>query len=408
MSNEELAQVEAIGQLTAQQNVQGTEILRAKASITRIDKVVADNHQAYAQSFEKIEAQFDNLNSSITTLKKTVSDNEKSQAEVNELIKSEVGENKSAIELRGQTVFDHKGNGSAIYTIKTGINWNDQYYDAKFMMGAEVKNGKVVTKIGFSADTFGIFNPSSGKLEPVFFVENGQVFINEAFINQATIEKLLIGSTIKSKNWDPETKKGLMLDFNAGKIIADNADITGKITATSGTFSNVTIKEDCDVRGTFYAENMKGNIVSVTKDIYINKSWFGAQVVELFKVKKRSQKCHVWVQGALNPNEYIPGHVGMNTPNRSAIAYRAPGHMDNRGQCDIYIDGVKQDRPNTYQIDGAPASGMYALNEFVIDLPAGSGDASIGISIPQIGNETTRFIMRARVIVFPSADEVTQ
>ncbi|WP_273838983.1 phage tail tip protein J-related protein [Providencia rettgeri] len=408
MSNEELAQVEAIGQLTAQQNVQGTEILRAKASITRIDKVVADNHQAYAQSFEKIVAQFDNLNSSITTLKKTVSDNEKSQAEVNELIKSEVGENKSAIELRGQTVFDHKGNGSAIYTIKTGINWNDQYYDAKFMMGAEVKNGKVVTKIGFSADTFGIFNPSSGKLEPVFFVENGQVFINEAFINQATIEKLLIGSTIKSKNWDPETKKGLMLDFNAGKIIADNADITGKITATSGTFSNVTIKEDCDVRGTFYAENMKGNIVSVTKDIYINKSWFGAQVVELFKVKKRSQKCHVWVQGALNPNEYIPGHVGMNTPNRSAIAYRAPGHMDNRGQCDIYIDGVKQDRPNTYQIDGAPASGMYALNEFVIDLPAGSGDASIGISIPQIGNETTRFIMRARVIVFPSADEVTQ
>ncbi|MDN7225645.1 phage tail tip fiber protein, partial [Providencia stuartii] len=74
-----------------------------------------------------------------------------------------------------------------------------QYYDAKFMMGAEVRNGKVVTQIGFSADTFGIFNPSSGKLEPVFFVENGQVFINEAFINQATIEKLLIGSTIKSK-----------------------------------------------------------------------------------------------------------------------------------------------------------------------------------------------------------------
>uniref|UniRef100_UPI001BD14F2E phage terminase small subunit P27 family n=1 Tax=Providencia rettgeri TaxID=587 RepID=UPI001BD14F2E len=71
-------------------------------------------------------------------------------------------------------------NGSAIYTIKTGINWNGQYYDAKFLMGATVQNGKVVTQIGFSADTFGIFNPSSGKLEPVFFVENGQVFINDA------------------------------------------------------------------------------------------------------------------------------------------------------------------------------------------------------------------------------------
>ncbi|MDB9568256.1 phage tail protein, partial [Providencia rettgeri] len=52
MANTEGSQVEAIGQLTAQQNVQGTEILRAKASITRIDKVVADNNHAFAQSIE--------------------------------------------------------------------------------------------------------------------------------------------------------------------------------------------------------------------------------------------------------------------------------------------------------------------------------------------------------------------
>ncbi|WP_273838923.1 hypothetical protein, partial [Providencia rettgeri] len=142
--------------------------------------------------------------------------------------------------------------------------------------------------------------------------------------------------------------------------------------------------------------------------IYINKSWFGAQVVELFKVKKRSQKCHVWVQGALNPNEYIPGHVGTRTPNRAALAYRSPLNSNNSGLCDIYIDGIKQDRPNTYNMEDAASRDMYALNEFVIDLPAGSGDASIGISIPQFGNETTRFIMRARVIVFPSTDEVTK
>ncbi|WP_275077030.1 hypothetical protein, partial [Providencia rettgeri] len=113
MSNEELAQVEAIGQLTAQQNVQGTEILCAKASISRIDKVVANDKLAYAQSFEKIEAQFDSLNSSITTLKKTVSDNAESQAEVNELIKSEVGENKAAIEKRAETSVDQQGNSRA-------------------------------------------------------------------------------------------------------------------------------------------------------------------------------------------------------------------------------------------------------------------------------------------------------
>ncbi|HEM6912386.1 TPA: DUF1983 domain-containing protein, partial [Providencia stuartii] len=118
-------------------------------------------------------------------------------------------------------------------------------------LGAEVKNGQVVTQIGFSADTFGIFNPSSGKLEPVFFVENGQVFINEAFINQATIEKLLIGSTIKSKNWDPSAKKGLMLDFENGKLIANDAEITGKIYATDG-----------DFRGTVHAEKFIGDVAT--------------------------------------------------------------------------------------------------------------------------------------------------
>ncbi|EOG1934024.1 DUF1983 domain-containing protein [Providencia stuartii] len=251
LANAESSLAEMGMQLTAEVGNQAIEQLRIKASITRLDTVTADKFQAFAQSFEKIEAQFNDVNSSITTLKKTVSDNERSQAEVNELIKSEIGDNKSAIEQRGQTIFDHNGNGSAIYTIKTGINWNNQYYDAKFMMGAEVKNGTVSTKIGFSADTFGIFNPSSGKLEPVFFVENGQVFINEAFINQATIEKLLIGSTIKSKNWDPSAKKGLMLDFENGKLIANDAEITGKIYATDG-----------DFRGTVHAEKFIGDVAT--------------------------------------------------------------------------------------------------------------------------------------------------
>ncbi|MER1782564.1 DUF1983 domain-containing protein [Proteus mirabilis] len=233
-ANSESSQAETTLQLAAQQNEQGTELLRAKASITRIDKVVADNNRAFAQSIEKLETQFDDVNSSITTLKKTVSDNERSQAEINELIKSEIGENKSAIEQRGQTIFDHNGNGSAIYTIKTGINWNGQYYDAKFMMGVEVKNGQVVTQIGFSADTFGIFNPASGKLEPVFFVENGQVFINEAFINKATIEKIIVGTDMRSKNY-VAGKTGTRIDMNNGTIEINGSDDSG---------SRMTIKND--------------------------------------------------------------------------------------------------------------------------------------------------------------------
>ncbi|MCX3070174.1 TipJ family phage tail tip protein [Providencia stuartii] len=318
-ANAESSQAETTLQLAAQQNEQGSELLRAKASIRETNKIIVDNDKAYAQKFTQIDAQLgengarftrveealadtqqsvakshEQLNakfdsridtvqaqidtqkeaiakqdqaiakvntdlstrigqaeSSISDNKQLISDNEQALADFSQLTRAEFDNQQAAIEQRGQTIFDHNGNGSAIYTIKTGINWNNQYYDAKFMMGAEVKNGTVSTKIGFSADTFGIFNPSSGKLEPVFFVENGQVFINEAFINQATIEKLLIGSTIKSKNWDPATKKGLMLDFENGKLIANDAEITGKIYATDGEFN-----------GTVYVEKLKGDVSS--------------------------------------------------------------------------------------------------------------------------------------------------
>ncbi|HEM8176620.1 TPA: DUF1983 domain-containing protein [Providencia rettgeri] len=235
IANAESSLAEMGMQLTAEYGNQSVEQLRIKASITRLDTVTANKFQSFAQSIEKLETQFNDVNATITTLKKTVSDNEKSQAELNELIKSEIGDNKAAIELCGQTVFDHKGNGSAIYTIKTGINWNGQYYDAKFLMGATVQNGKVVTQIGFSADTFGIFNPSSGKLEPVFFVENGQVFINEAFINKATIEKLLVGVEIKSKRYE-KGKAGYRLDAETGSAEFNKLEVYGdfKVSGDAG------------------------------------------------------------------------------------------------------------------------------------------------------------------------------
>ncbi|WP_272678798.1 TipJ family phage tail tip protein [Providencia sp. PROV019] len=234
VANIEGATVEAVGQLQVQHDIQGIEVLSVKASIRRVETVIATETHALAQKVEQLDAQYGAMNSNINSLQKVVADNQKSQAEVNELIKSEVGDNKAAIELRGQTIFDHKGNGSAIYTIKTGINWNGQYYDAKFLMGATVQNGKVVTQIGFSADTFGILNPSSGKLEPVFFVENGQVFINEAFINKATIEKIIVGTDMRSKNY-AAGKTGTRIDMNNGTI---------EINGSDGSGSRMTIKND--------------------------------------------------------------------------------------------------------------------------------------------------------------------
>ncbi|AVE42488.1 phage tail tip fiber protein [Providencia stuartii] len=420
-ANAESSQAETTLQLAAQQNEQGSELLRAKASIRETNKIIVDNDKAYAQKFTQIDAQLgengarftrveealadtqrsvakshEQLNakfdsridtvqaqidtqkeaiakqdqaiakvntdlstrigqaeSSISDNKQSISDNEQALADFSQLTRAEFDNQQSAIEQRGQTIFDHNGNGSAIYTIKTGINWNNQYYDAKFMMGAEVRNGKVVTQIGFSADTFGIFNPSSGKLEPVFFVENGQVFINEAFINQATIEKLLIGSTIKSKNWDPLAKKGLMLDFENGKLIANDAEITGKIYATDGEFN-----------GTVYVEKLIGdNAVAATYKYATKEEIHGSKYDQVIESKI------IYTGG-------MPYDVDLLMP---TMQFESAGSYSDAiidAYVQIIIDGVTHTPQTTKVING---SSWKLVCSFYATIPASKKDVVVTV-----------------------------
>ncbi|BBV04218.1 phage tail tip protein J-related protein [Providencia rettgeri] len=217
IANAESSLAEMGMQLTAEYGNQSVEQLRIKASITRLDTVTANKFQSFAQSIEKLETQFNDVNATITTLKKTVSDNEKSQAEVNELVKSEIGETQAAIEKMAKTEVDYQGNASSVISFKTAVMYNGQYYDAEMIIGAGVKNGQVVTQIGFSADTFAIFNPVSGKLETAFAVENGQAFIKSAFIGNATITSAKIADVLQSTNFSDANKIGYQLNMRTGE-----------------------------------------------------------------------------------------------------------------------------------------------------------------------------------------------
>ncbi|HEM8275067.1 TPA: DUF1983 domain-containing protein, partial [Providencia stuartii] len=112
----------------------------------------------------------------ITSNKQAIANEQETRGSQINKINSELGGLNAAFEAQAKTYVDQKGNASSIFGIKNAVVVNGQYYEAQMILGAEVKNGQVVTQIGFSADTFGIFNPASGKLEPVFFVEDGQVF----------------------------------------------------------------------------------------------------------------------------------------------------------------------------------------------------------------------------------------
>ncbi|HFT1678504.1 TPA: DUF1983 domain-containing protein, partial [Providencia stuartii] len=170
----------------------------------------------------------------ITANKQAIANEQETRGSQINKINSELGGLNAAFEAQAKTYVDQKGNASSIFGIKNAVVVNGQYYEAQMILGAEVKNGQVVTQIGFSADTFGIFNPVSGKLEPAFVVVNGQVVMSDAFINKATIEKIIVGTDMRSKNY-VAGKTGTRIDMNNGTIEINGSDDSG---------SRMTIKND--------------------------------------------------------------------------------------------------------------------------------------------------------------------
>ncbi|MDE9463651.1 phage tail tip fiber protein, partial [Xenorhabdus bovienii] len=58
-------------------------------------------------------------------------------------------------------------------------------------------------------------NPANGKLESVFMIKDGQVFVRDAFIDMADIKRLLVGIDMKSSNYIPN-QRGFRIDANTG------------------------------------------------------------------------------------------------------------------------------------------------------------------------------------------------
>uniref|UniRef100_UPI000B626EDE phage tail tip fiber protein n=1 Tax=Photorhabdus luminescens TaxID=29488 RepID=UPI000B626EDE len=186
-----------------------------KAEIVEVREVQVSDQQSLARYQQQIKAEFAGNKSLIDENKTAISKTNESLAEYKTLTESEFEKQKAMIETKATTVFDQKGDGSATYTVKAGVNYNGQYYDAGMVIGAQAKNGKVTTNIGFNAETFGVFNPANKKLESVFFIKNGQVFMRSAFIDKTVIQELIVGIDLKSLNYVPN-KSGLRIDMKSG------------------------------------------------------------------------------------------------------------------------------------------------------------------------------------------------
>ncbi len=399
---------ESIAVLTNATYSLSTDVLQrsanAQAGITQLQQLRVSDNEAWAQDIKRVYASIGENAAEIKHAQNSIVDLDKAFSEDRTRVQARFNEQEGMIEEKMQATFEQSGDGVVTHSINITIKHNGVSYKAAGqVISAQVKNGKLESFFGYNANNFAWYNPVNGKMELFMYAKNGQFFIRDLFIEDGSITNAKIGNVIQSNNY-LNGRPSWIINKN-GFAEFQNIKARGDIEAVSGRLKNVVIEESCDILGKLKVENLEGNIVTVTQDVYHNLSFSHNNIVELFKVKRRTQKCFIWVQGALNPYERIPNN-GVKPENRSAFAYRAPFYRNGAGAADIYIDGVIQPRPSIYNMEDTATSDFYAVNEFVLELSPGEGVASIGIKIPQGGSETTRFIMRARIIVFPDNQDV--
>ena len=185
-----LAQVDQQVRLSAQYG-------DSKASIDRIDNVMASDREATARSLLSVQTDVNGNKAAINSLNQTFSNYQQATATQINDITATINGHTSAISTNAQAIANVSGDLKAMYSIKVAVDANGKQYAAGMGIGVENTPSGMQSQVLF----WRIASPSwrrRGAVTLPFVIQNGQVFIRETFIQDGTIGNAKIGSYIQS------------------------------------------------------------------------------------------------------------------------------------------------------------------------------------------------------------------
>ncbi|HDV8340441.1 TPA: phage tail protein, partial [Enterobacter hormaechei] len=176
-----LAQVDQQVRLSAQYG-------DSKASIDRIDNVMASDREATARSLLSLQTDVNGNKAAINSLNQTFSNYQQATATQINGITATVNGHTSAITTNAQAISNVNGDLKAMYNIKVGVSSNGQYYAAGMGIGVENTPSGMQSQVIFLADRFAVTTAAGNSVALPFVIQNGQTFIRASFIQDGTIE----------------------------------------------------------------------------------------------------------------------------------------------------------------------------------------------------------------------------
>ncbi|EJA1141607.1 host specificity protein J, partial [Escherichia coli] len=244
---------------------------------------------------------------------------------------------------------------AALYMLKVQKTKNGIPYVAGIGAGIEDTDGQTLSNILLQADRIAMINPQDGNTTPLFVAQGNQLFMNDVFLKRLFAVSITSSGNPPAFSLTPE-----------GKLTARNADISGAITANTGTLNNVTINENCVIKGKLSANQIEGDLVKT--------------VGKAFPRDARAPER--WPSGTITVriDDDQPFDRQIIIP---AVAFRGARHQreNKNGVSDFYSTCRLIVRKNGSEIYNGTATDNTVIYTGVIDMPAGGGGMTLEFSV---------------------------
>jgi len=146
-----------------------------------------------------------------------------------ETLQSSIGQTSASVQTVSETVVQLNGKVLAQTTMKAQTIVDGRRVVSGLAFGS---NGEQSEFLIF-AQRFAIVNEVSGKVDPMFVIENGQAVFNTAIISKAIIQEIILGMVLRSPTVDSKGRPLLEINIPAGTIT-----VRGEGTDGSSLFDN--------------------------------------------------------------------------------------------------------------------------------------------------------------------------
>ncbi|HFO7729046.1 TPA: host specificity protein J, partial [Escherichia coli] len=180
--------------------------------------------------------------------------------EITQTVNKKLEDQSAAIQQIQKVQVDTNNNLNSMWAVKLQQMQDGRLYIAGIGAGIENTPDGMQSQVLLAADRIAMINPANGNTKPMFVGQGDQIFMNEVFLKYLTAPTITSGGNPPAFSLTPD-----------GRLTAKNADISGSVNANSGALNNVTINQNCTIKGMLEATQVRGDFVKAVSKAFPKK-----------------------------------------------------------------------------------------------------------------------------------------